>query len=115
MPRRIPSLKRIQDGLGRHFAKEGHPERAEHLRTALEQWRDGSIRSRYMLEIADRLLDGHGIEYLRSDNGRAHMSYVNMGDTYTTTVILDTSKDAVYIADWGTWVETEERKGNRFA
>ena len=37
-----------------------------------------------------------------------------MGDTYSTTLILDTGKDRIWITGWGDWVEAEERNGNKF-
>lgn len=113
--RRIPSLKTIQEGLGRTFDHEGGDfDRANALRLSLVAWRNGEMSSNTLMDGANELLGGHGIESIESENGRAHMSYVNMGDTYTATVILDTSKDSVFITDYGTWVETEERKGNKF-
>lgn len=85
------------------------------LRAILVAWRDGKMRSQEMLSSVDRILDGHGVEHLRSVNGRAEAYYVNMGDPYRPTLLLDLGKDRVWTTDWGTWVETEERRGNAFA
>ena len=121
--RRIPSKKRILEALAKTLGSgrtaEGVPvahgaEGAAFLRFALERWRDKQLRTREMLDIADSLLDGHGVESLRSDNGRAEAYYVNMGDTYDTTVLLDLPRETVFIMSWGDYVEKEERAGNRF-
>jgi len=79
-----------------------------------DDWKHESISSRDMVTEADGLLDGHGIEHIRSRNGKAEAYYVNMGDTYTTTILLDTSKDRIWITSWGDWLEVEERQGNKF-
>lgn len=84
------------------------------LRVLLEDWKNRSVRSREMMDQADTILDGHGVEHLRSVNGRAEAYYVNMGDAYTPTIILDVKKHRVEATDWGSWVEKEERRGNRF-
>jgi len=67
-----------------------------------------------MMQRVDEILEGYGIEGLESVNGRAHAYYVNMGDTYAPTILLDTSSDSVRVTSWGDWVEAQERKGNRF-
>jgi hypothetical protein len=84
------------------------------IRHLLVDWRNGDIKSREMMAEADGLLQGHGVEHLRSRNGKAEAYYVNMGDPYSTTIILDTGKDRVWITGWGDWVEAEERNGNKF-
>jgi len=89
-------------------------ERNNQLRHLFDDWKHESISSRDMVTEADGLLDGHGIEHIRSRNGKAEAYYVNMGDTYTTTILLDTSKDRIWITSWGDWLEVEERQGNKF-
>lgn len=84
------------------------------LRHLLEDWKHRGINSSEMLDEANGILDGHGVEHIESENGRAEAYYVNMGDTYTPTIILDTKRDRVWATDWGTWMEAEERRGNRF-
>ena len=112
--RHIPSLKTIRRGLDPFFNHDSVPENAAKLRKVLEDWRDGGIRSREMLDTANALLNAHGVESITSENERADAYYVNMGDTYTTTVLLDLPRDTVFITDYGSYVEKEERAGNRF-
>ena len=35
--------------------------------------------------------------------------YINLGDTYATTLLFDYYRGSVYICSWGDWVETSER------
>jgi hypothetical protein len=84
----------------------------------LVRWRDQEMKSRDMLEAADKILEGFGIEYIRTekdDQYGAHGAYyVNMGDTYVPTILLDLDRNRVWATSWGDWVETEERQGKRF-
>lgn len=116
--RHIPSQKTLKDVFWKQFVHDYDFDRAKLtltvLRNLLVAWKDGLAKSREMLEEANQLLHGHGIEHLRSVNGKAEAYYVNMGDTYTSTILLDTQRDKVSATDWGSWVEAEERAGNRF-
>lgn len=89
-------------------------ERNNQLRYLLNDWKHESISSRDMMTEANGLLEGHGVEHIRSRNGRAEAYYVNMGDTYNATILLDIHKNRVEATDWGSWVEKEERQGNTF-
>jgi hypothetical protein len=61
------------------------------------------------LDYADELLGGHGIEYIASEQdtmrSREGIEYVNMGDTYDTTLIYDYKTGRFYVGAWGDWVE----------
>jgi hypothetical protein len=100
----------------------GSEKEAEHfidlLRETLVVWRDGGSTSRLMLERLNHYLEGHGIEYIRStkdDQHGAHGAYyVNMGDTYVPTFVLDLDRNRVWATSWGDWVETQERQGKKF-
>ena len=84
------------------------------LRHLLNDWKHEGIKSRDMMTEANGLLNGHGVEHIRSRNGKAEAYYVNMGDTYQTTILLDIGKDRIWVTSWGDWLETEERQGNKF-
>lgn len=129
MSRSIPSLKTLTTMLSgvleksRNIPGGVHGEDAvkhnlKTLRNVLVQWRDRELKSREMLEQADKILDGHGVEYIGSSDDDMHSAhgayYVNMGDTYTPTLLLDLDKARVYATDWGSWVEAEERAGRSF-
>lgn len=117
-PRHIPSLKKLNEWFGKQFAHEYGDEatlKLKALRMLLEGWRDRGISSNAMLESANEYLRGHGVEYIESDNGRARAYYVNMGDTYNGTLLLDVRRHRVWVTTWGDWLEAEERAGNRFS
>lgn len=71
------------------------------------------------LEAVNELLGGHGVEALDihesdyyADNGVRMCpmySYVNMGDTYNTTILRDHKRHRWVVAAWGDVVEWEER------
>ena len=67
------------------------------------------------LDYANELLNGDGVEYIASEQdtmrSRAGLEFVNMGDTYDTTLIYDFSTGRFYVGAWGDWVE---RYPNRF-
>jgi hypothetical protein len=110
-------LRRVlSDVLGK--TRIGPSEGARKLRKVLVQWRDREIKSREMLEEANQILEGFGVEYIRSehdDQYDAHGAYyVNLGDTYVPTILLDLDRNRVWATTWGDWVEAEERQGKRF-
>jgi len=60
------------------------------------------------LEAINQVLEGYGTEALDENTSwfpQPHYSYVNMGDTYTPTVVYDHEKDRFLITDWGTLAE----------
>ena len=74
-------------------------------------------------ELVDNLLDsfnselsGYGIEAIRCDTVWDSYYcdicalYVNMGDTYASTILYDTVKGKFYITTFGDFVEKNERK-----
>jgi hypothetical protein len=76
----------------------------------------GSAAAEDALQVANDVMRGHGVEVI---NGAglfrgywqdAIAAYVNMGDTYTTTLLYDRLKDRFYITSWGDWLEAFERK-----
>jgi hypothetical protein len=115
----IPSLKTLRDVFGQSFRHDYGEDLAEknlkELREALVLWREHRLSSKHMMQLANMFLKGHGIEYLESENERAKAYYVNTGDTYNATLLLDIPRNRVWATTWGDWVEAEERRGNKFA
>lgn len=68
------------------------------------------------MERANDILGGNGVERLRSSDGRGKAYYVNMGDTYDTTLLFIRSpgRDRFAVGSWGDWVESLENRGIRF-
>lgn len=67
------------------------------------------------LELANTMLGGYGIEAVR-DGGRSNyyqdigVLYVNMGDTYNTTILYDTRKERFYVTTLGDYIEKYEKR-----
>ena len=109
--------KDILEGLGKYFEHEGHDAAKESARIArLISSASNSEKVDKVLEEVDRLVNGNGIEPI---NGDYHVDnfyhdivalYVNMGDTYETTLLYETDKDRFLVTSWGDWVEHNERK-----
>jgi len=109
--RSIPSTKTI-------LSRLKDSQKAVQLRTLFVDWKNHDIKSRKMLEEANGILGGHGVEYIRApedDQHGAHGAYyVNMGDTYDTTILLDLQRGRIWVTGWGDWLEAEERAGRKF-
>ena len=64
------------------------------------------------LSVINSITEGHGVEYIahKDDNFIEvyGIHYVNMGDTYTTTMIYDHKSSRFVLGDWGTIVEARE-------
>ena len=73
-------------------------------------------RRTIILDAVNELVGGYGVEALGprgsfSSGGSPRYEYVNMGDTYATTLIYRTKTDNLFIGDWGSIVEREDRAG----
>ena len=63
----------------------------------------------------NEILEGYGIEAIRDENvwiDGFHMDivavYVNMGDSYTTTILLDHEENEYVVTSYGDWVESRD-------
>ena len=73
------------------------------------------------MEAINTIIGGYGVEALRQHNISTdnywmdtRAIYVNMGDTYTLTLLYDILMDRFYFTSWGDFVESAERKGAKF-
>ena len=70
-----------------------------------------------VLETANTALDGHGVEAIQAEDGYkvddywrdTILLYVNLGETYETTICYDTEADEFFIGSWGDFVEAWEK------
>jgi hypothetical protein len=69
------------------------------------------------MKEANRILDGHGIEAIQGDDAWVDrywrdtvLVYVNMGDTYDTTVCYDTEEGEFFVGSWGDFMEEWEQE-----
>lgn len=59
-------------------------------------------------------LEGEGVEpirgrYVDSYHQEIQAAYVNQGDTYALTILLDHETENYLLTSWGDWVETHEK------
>ena len=83
--------------------KGASKDRAKVVRAALEAAAKTTSRGSVLLDTADRLIGGHGVENLYPDHGNIY--YVNLGDPYDTTLMYDSRKGRLYVGAWGDYVE----------
>jgi hypothetical protein len=79
------------------------------------KWAEGLPSSDDVLEEANRLLKGFGVEATQCESCQVDkyyygivLLYVNMGETYETTFMYDTEKGRFLIGSWGDWFERHE-------
>lgn len=67
------------------------------------------------LKAMSKLIEGFGTEAI-FDSGASwpDMEYVNMGDTYNTTILFDFVEDRYMVTTWGDWIEHAEAKGRTY-
>jgi hypothetical protein len=59
----------------------------------------------------NELLEGHGVECVRENiDDSPAADYVNMGDTYNTTIIFCHVRERFIVGCWGDYVEWLERR-----
>ncbi len=69
-----------------------------------------------MMCAINQIVEGHGVEVvMKRDAMQPDMSYVNMGDTYTETLVLDHNKGSLKVESWGDWVERNDPQGEKYA
>ena len=84
------------------------PESFENVERWVRQCYNRPSTVELQLEAINGVLEGHGVEALDESSDwfpQPHYSYVNMGDTYTTTVVYDHERGRWLITDWGTIAE----------
>ena len=119
---RAPSKKRLMESLGITSEKADLVRRL--IRNEIKT-RDGSLfpetakwlfqcynepcyRERLMSCI-DETIGGHGVESIEGNNWRwPSATYINTGDTYSPTLLLDWEKGTISLTTWGDWVERRE-------
>ena len=67
-----------------------------------------------IMAAIDEVMDGHGVEAIRGryvDGYHQDIQavYVNMGDTYDITILLDHETGNYVLTTWGDWVERHGR------
>lgn len=80
---------------------------------AVKQWTDQCYNCPTLLErrlvALNAESDGFGVEYISHKDDRFNyqrgLSYINQGDTYTTTIVFDHYSHNWRVIDWGSIIE----------
>lgn len=115
----VPSVKTILTYLGpglRNEYGDGAVIKARAIRRIMQTTPRSSRDVADSMNAINKELNAHGVEFVAQHPGDMnpgeHFDYVNMGDTYTPTVIYHRGKFKVM--SWGDLVESLERRGKRF-
>lgn len=118
--RRVPSLRSLTEAFGEDAARplrillKGETNPVD-ISPATDTWVRSCFNAPSWREqarhAADWILGNHGIEHIRDRNGNAVCSYSNTGDSYGVTLLF--VGENVSIGDYGTWVESYERRRGR--
>ena len=57
-----------------------------------------------LMTALNEIVEGHGLETIYKD-GEPTFEYINMGDTYSTTIMRNIQTGRVFVACWGDIVE----------
>lgn len=118
----IPSattLQRIVPGHHRETAlrlrrlldERDEPENYESVQTWIRQCYHRPRGLALVLEAANEILEGHGVEAIRCQgDARLHGEYINFGGSYVETLIYDHDVDRFLVWSWGDFVERAERR-----
>lgn len=115
----VPSVKTILTYLGPGLHNEYGDNaviKAQIIRRIMQTTPKNSRDVADSMNAINKELNAHGVEFTAQYPGELnpgeHFDYVNMGDTYTPTVIYHRGK--FKIMSWGDLVESLERRGKRF-
>lgn len=62
-----------------------------------------------LMSCLNEVIQGNGVESIEGDDWRwPAASYVNTGDTYSPTLLLDWEKNTISLTTWRDWVERRE-------
>ena len=109
----IETARRLADIRDGQTEPEDYPAVAHWLSQCFNRPRDAELQ----LEAFNAILGGYGIEAIRVEDawvdafhGDIVASYVNMGDAYVATVVLDSETGEFVVASYGDWLESNERR-----
>ena len=120
---RYPSVKTIMGRLdmGKDAAKYVRSlmdETRELTQTEIDSLPHRGRNVEVVMELFHRVLDGYGVESIRDSDywdsyyADNRIMYVNMGDTYHTTILFDTKHNRYYVGSWGDYIEERERRND---
>lgn len=81
----------------------------------LAQCHNEPARPELIMEAINELTGGHGVEAIRGRYVSRYYQdiqavYVNQGDTYDSTILLDNETGRYMLTSWGDWYERNEKR-----
>ena len=81
-------------------------------------WSNGALE--VLMQRANKMMDGFGVEALRQEgayvdqyHGDIIATYVDLGDTYAATLLLDSDTGSFHLTSYGGWLEVWEAEHPR--
>ena len=112
-----PSIETIMTRLEEPLRKQAliTHKRAAVLIRAYMMGADTPGRVDQAMDAINTILSGYGVESIKDNRWTSYycdigLLYVNMGDTYTPTVIYDTRKGAWMVCSWGDIIEAQPKR-----
>jgi len=95
--------------------RKADPETYESVQAWVHQCYNEPSKLEQRLCAINEALNGYGVEVIgdmnQGDDNKIHAEYINMGDTYSATILFDRHRGRFQLTTWGDWVETFERNG----
>ena len=112
-----PSIETIMTRLEEPLRKQAliTHKRAAVLIRAYMMGADTPGRVDQAMDAINTILSGYGVESIKDNRWTSYycdigLLYVNMGDTYTMTILLDHEAGRYSVTSWGNWVEAYSKK-----
>ena len=91
------------------------PKQYQRVQNWLDQCYNEPSRAELIMAALDEELDGFGTEAIRGRyvdryHGEIQAEYVNMGDTYDLTILLDHETENFILTSMGDWIEKNEKR-----
>jgi hypothetical protein len=77
------------------------PVTPEQIEEIYQRWKAGKL----FLHRVNTLIEGFGTEAIMKNDGTTAAIYVNLGETYATTIVRDCKADVYRIESWGDYAE----------
>lgn len=121
-----PSKKRLMESLGitsekaelvRRLIRKKVKTRDASLFPETAKWlaqccNEPTYRERLM-SCLNEVIQGHGVESIEGNDWKwPSATYINTGDTYSPTLLLDWQKGTISLTTWRDWVERKETCSN---
>lgn len=98
--RRAPSLQNLESAF-----PQIDRDALKNVRRAIHQGKG--------INVIDKILENHGVEYVNNKHGHVIASYSNSGDTYAPTILFVWSNHAYRLTTLGDFVENYEKRHGR--